>query len=489
MKYPSHIHCYDCFELELPGPNSGNPFQDISFSAQFEHDGRVLISQGFYDGDGIYRVRLMPDQVGEWRFVTQSSAHDLDRQEGHFTCLPARVGVHGPVHVADQFHFAYADGTRYLPLGTTCYAWIHQGEELERQTLDTLRQSPFNKIRMCVFPKHYRYNQNEPHFLPFEKKDDGSWDFARYQPAFFRHLEQRISDLAELGIEADLILLHPYDRWGFADMGREADEAYLRYISARLSAYRNVWWSLANEYDLLKKKPMLDWDGYFQILQTLDPHNHLRSVHNWQGLDTHDTCTFYDHRKPWVSHCSVQHGYVDLVSQWRETYGKPVIVDECCYEGDLPNGWGNINGVEMVRRFWESAAHGGYAGHGETFLDPMEVIWWSKGGTLHGESPARIAFLRNVLESLNGGTLDPLGRITDTNQPSAGKSGSYYLTYFGFRQPRQMTITLDGDGEYTAEIIDTWEMSATRVPGTFSKSGTIQLPGKPYMAVLLRRVG
>jgi hypothetical protein len=271
-------------------------------------------------------------------------------------------------------------------------------------------------------------------------------------------------------------------------MGREADEAYLRYLAARLSAYRNVWWSLANEYDLLRKKPVQDWDGYFQILQALDPHNHLRSIHNWQGLDTHDTRTFYDHRKPWVSHCSVQHGYIDLVSEWRQTYAKPVVVDECCYEGNLPNGWGNISAEEMVRRFWESAAHGGYAGHGETFLDPADVIWWSKGGTLHGESPARIAFLREVLESLNGGTLDPLGRITDTNLPSAGKPGRYYLTYFGFRQPQQMTITLDAEGEYSAEIIDTWNMKTTPIPGSFAKSCTLQLPGRPYLAVLLRRV-
>ena len=32
-------------------------------------------------------------------------------------------------------------------------------------------------------------------------------------------------------------------------MPAEADDRYLRYAVARLAAYRNVWWSLANECD------------------------------------------------------------------------------------------------------------------------------------------------------------------------------------------------------------------------------------------------
>ena len=35
------------------------------------------------------------------------------------------------------------------------------------------------------------------------------------------------------------------------------DYRYVAYLAARLAAYRNVWWSLANEYDfLLDTKPV-----------------------------------------------------------------------------------------------------------------------------------------------------------------------------------------------------------------------------------------
>ncbi|MEU9456656.1 hypothetical protein [Streptomyces sp. NPDC048277] len=32
-------------------------------------------------------------------------------------------------------------------MGTTAYAWTHQGDELEEQTLRTLERSPFNRVR------------------------------------------------------------------------------------------------------------------------------------------------------------------------------------------------------------------------------------------------------------------------------------------------------------------------------------------------------
>ena len=104
----------------------------MTLSAQFTHDGRTLEPDGFYDGDGLYRVRFMPDEPGEWTYVTQSNVDALDGQTGSFVCTPAAEGNHGPVQVRDTFHFAYADGTPYYPFGTTCYAWTHQGDELER---------------------------------------------------------------------------------------------------------------------------------------------------------------------------------------------------------------------------------------------------------------------------------------------------------------------------------------------------------------------
>jgi hypothetical protein len=326
----------------------------------------------------------------------------------------------------------------------------------------------------------------DPDLFPFDRTDRG-WDFTRFNPEFFRRFELRVGDLQRLGIEADIILFHPYDRWGFARMSAEADERYVRYVIARLSAYRNVWWSLANEYDLMDK-PIAAWDLLFQVAQDHDPARHLRSIHNWQRLDTHDTDTFYDHGKPWVTHCSIQHGYADLTPTWRAEYQKPVVLDEVCYEGDLPNGWGNVTGAELTHRFWQGVVGGGYVTHGETFLRPDEAIWWSKGGTLEGESPARIAFLRRILEEGPSEGLDLVGEVTNTHLHSAGQVGAFSLTYFGPRQPSRLTLNLPPGQRYEADLIDTLEMTIAPLATLVEQGSTVHLQRKPFQALRLRRV-
>ena len=87
-------------------------------------------------------------------------------------------------------------------------------------------------------------------------------------------MERCIVELQERGIEADIIVMHPYDRWGFSVMNREQDDLYWNYVIARFSAYRNVWWSLANEYDLMRAKKLEDWEHYADLLCKKDPYNH-----------------------------------------------------------------------------------------------------------------------------------------------------------------------------------------------------------------------
>jgi hypothetical protein len=468
----SGVERWGMFEAALNGPSEGNPFVDVQVSAEFRFANRTVTADGFYDGNGVYKIRFMPDEPGGWSYATKSNAPELNGKTGRFVCSPVSTkSNHGPVSVSRVFHFAYADGTPYYPVGTTAYAWIHQGDSLEMQTLSTLAKSPFNKMRMCIFPKHYDWNHNDPVFLPFE----GS-GFNHFNPEFFRHLERRVADLEGLGIEADLILFHPYDRWGFARMPAEADDRYLRYVIARLAAYRNVWWSLANEYDFMREKTMQDWDRFFRIVTDSDPYHHLRSIHNSGPM--------YDHTKPWVTHVSVQSSDLDKTRDWLQAYQKPVLFDECKYEGNIPFRWGNISARELVRRFWLAAAMGAYAGHGETYLDASDILWWSKGGVLKGESAPRIAFLRKIMEEGPPGWMNPL---TDRYYPAAGKPGEYYLFYFDLAQPARHDFSLQTGVQYRAEIIDPWEMTITPVDGVFEGKFTLPLPGRPQMAVRFRK--
>ncbi len=501
------IELWSVFEITLPGPVEGNPFQDIDLHAEFRLGHRQVTVRGFYDGDGAYKIRFMPDQTGTWQYLTHSNFDTLTNQQGEFTCIPPSGDNHGPLRVVERTHFAYADGTPYHPVGTTCYAWNHQGDAREQETLQTLAHAPFNKMRMCVFPKRYTFNHNEPPCYPFEGKPHpdweaarihdylnvppvGDWDFTRFNPAYFQRLEERILDLQRLGIEADLILFHPYDfgAWGFDRMPAEVNQRYLLYLLSRLAAFRNIWWSFANEYDLMFGRTMLDWDEAFKFVQANDPYDHLRSIHNCGP--------FHDHAKPWVTHCSIQHHSLAEVPRWLKQYGKPVVVDECGYEGDLQFIWGSLSAEEMVLRMWLGFVCGGAVGHGETYWNEDEVLWWSKGGKLCGESAPRIAFLREVIQSVPGYGLSPLvdsniGQklltVGTWNIVSAGHVvEDYFLFYFGMHQPRFREFRLP-DGSYRIDLLDTWNMSIQPLTQDARGEVRIELPRRKYLAVRIQR--
>jgi hypothetical protein len=508
LRAESTVEQWGVFEAAFNGPTNGNPFTDVKFSARFTQGSESFEANGFYDGDGIYRVRFMPDQQGEWHYVTKSSSPDLNGHSGDFTVTQPSPDNHGPVHVAYTYHFAYADGTPYEEIGTTCYAWIHQSETLQEQTLQTLAAAPFNKLRMCVFPKHYDWNTNEPLLYPYEGTAPATWDFTQFNPQFFQHLEQRVLDLQKLGIQADIILFHPYDggHWGFDRMPSADDDLYLRYVVARLSAYRNVWWSLANEWDLMKEKKESDFVRFGEIISTNDPYHHLLSIHNGQKI--------FNNTLPWVSHASIQNGLAvespASAELYRDVYRKPVVYDEVKYEGNIPRRWGNLSPQEMIFRFWNGVVAGTYVGHGETYLASDDVLWWAKGGVLKGESPARLAFLKTVLDSAPSEGIEPIDRWQ--NPQYGGQSGKYYLVYLGkqtqdswkFMLPKAVTASgtsITNGLQFTTEILDTWNMTVTPVPGVFTlqkktdyfygdkDNRSIKLPDNPYLAIRIRRVG
>ena len=513
---------YEMFEMtfsrEAP---EGSPAR-VDLKAEFVHreSGQRTVVKGFYAGDGCFKVRFLPMEPGEY---TCSVSGIADARES-FTAEPAAEGVHGPVH-ADGIHLRYADGTPFHSFGTTVYALANQDPGLIEQTIETLSRSPFNKVRMCVFPKHYDYNHNEPPFFAFEKRADGTWDVDRPCPAFWDAFEHRLCQLLKLGIQVDLILFHPYDRWGFACMPQQDNLTYLDYLIRRFGAYPHIWWSLANEYDLCSAKSGADWYEIEEYVAASEPYRHMLSCHNCFKP--------YDWSRPNVTHVSWQTKLLYRTASLQRKLSRPVLIDECCYEGNLQHQWGNITGREMTARFWRTTVCGGYCTHGETFIDPSlpdvsdSVVWWARGGKLIGESPARIAFLRELIESLPA-PLDPwipgffgllgadeetLRKVGETTSdffvkallrfspaeldaflggeyPYAGHIGEdVYLYYLDRCAPVIYDIELPEDRTYRIDVIDTWQMTRSTVMTGVRGRVRVPMPGRDAMAVLASAEG
>ena len=87
--FTKEIEQWDQFELELQGPSSGNPFLDVSLTGNFSinSDPNDFQVHGFYDGNGIYKIRFMPNKIGLWAYKTYSNIKSMDNIKGNFTCV------------------------------------------------------------------------------------------------------------------------------------------------------------------------------------------------------------------------------------------------------------------------------------------------------------------------------------------------------------------------------------------------------------------
>ena len=261
-------------------------------------------------------------------------------------------------------------------------------------------------------------------------------------------------------------------------MAPEQDDRYVRYLVARLAAYRNVWWSLANEYDfLLDVKPIARWDRFFHIIEENDPARHLKSIHN--GEETMN----FDHRKPWVDHVCIQNWNVKRTADWRREWGKPIVNDELEYEGDISLAWGDLTAQELTHRFWIT-------------VDPRRLrrtrrmLLASTGPAVVGE---RRRAARRKLEARRVSAIDHRGgrqvngltpAPTDDwpwSRVSAASDGDYKLIYLGEHQPAVWAAGLPKDDrDCEVDVIDAWNMTITP-----AQAGSV--PGLSAAATARRR--
>ena len=252
---------------------------------------------------------------------------------------------------------------------------------------------------------------------------------------------------------------------------------------------------MANEFDFMKEKSRRDWDRYFQIVQESDPYDHLRSVHNGRLI--------YDHNKPWVTHASIQNGSAvedfGRAMLYRDVYRKPIVFDEVKYEGNIAAALGRHlgrgDGPPLLaghdRRHVRRSRRDVPAPAGRHLVG-------ARAASCTAQSPARLAFLRKVMES---GPRD--GHRADrqvAGRPHRRQAGRVLPRLLRQAAADRVAVRAAARGArgghaFHVEILDTWNMTVTPVDGTFKivKDATyryhaeglpkIKLPGKPYMAL------
>ena len=118
----------------------------------------------------------------------------------------------------------------HFPFGTTCYALDAPAAGTAGADAGDAAHTRFNKLRMMIFPRTTSTTRTSPSSISTNVRrtvrSTGTAEL-RHVPA----CRQADRDAARHGLEADLILFHACDRWGYRDMGHARDFRYLRFLA------------------------------------------------------------------------------------------------------------------------------------------------------------------------------------------------------------------------------------------------------------------
>ena len=98
---------YETFELAFQGAEPEGSHVRVKLKAQFTFEKETKTVDGFYAGNGIYKVRFYPEKSGNYVWKVTGAVSG----EGEIYCEPAKA--HGIVRVSGM-HFKYDDGTALL---------------------------------------------------------------------------------------------------------------------------------------------------------------------------------------------------------------------------------------------------------------------------------------------------------------------------------------------------------------------------------------
>ncbi len=391
------VAAYDFAEvtLNVTGSEAKNPFTDAAVTGSFGLKGAApLAVDGFCDSaDGsVFRIRFMPAKPGTYEYQIKYREGSFEQTlTGSFTATDEkRKGI---VRIDPEYpaHFQFEGSKeRFFWNGTTAYWLAGWDDETIRDSLDRLDQAKVTRVRAALSGRVKDGNAWFEPVVPSEKfsfllnpwvaaqpdsVEQPGFDVTRFNPAYWQKWERLLAHARSKDMAVSVIFYvdgsRPgVDPFGKAGMGGPDEQRFYRYAVARLGAFANVMWDLANEYRLFRDEAWAEKMGTF--VKQCDPYDHLTSVHG------HDDFRF--RRSRWADFALYQswdeHGGYDFMLRNRQEQEKtdrtmPQVNEEYGYEDHYPQGWGENrvaparSAETRARLAWEIYLAGGYQTTGE----------------------------------------------------------------------------------------------------------------------------
>lgn len=408
FKSASAVNCYDFAEVTLTvtGERAANPFTDAVVEGTFApKGGKPLAVEGFCDSaDGsVFRIRFMPSKEGPHEYkITYRQGSFKKQFEGTFESIPAQSK--GVLRVDPEYRWNFQwDGTkeRFFWNGTTAYWLAGWDDETIAEIINRLDRLKVTRIRAALngrvkdgraWCENVEPSQKFSFCLnPWVAANPASveqpgFDVKRFNVDYWQKFER----LLRCARSKDVIISTIFyvdgsrpgvDPFGKAGMGSDDEQRYYRYAVARLGAFRNVMWDVANEYRLFRDDAWAEKMG--SLIKKWDPYQHLTS--------THGHGDFRFRTSEWADFAMYQswdeYGGYEFMLKNRQEQAKtgriiPQINEEYGYEDHYPTGWGESrvaparSAENRSRLAWEIYLAGGHQTTGER---AGEVGGWING--------------------------------------------------------------------------------------------------------------
>jgi hypothetical protein len=317
---------------------------DITFTSS---SGREKTVRGFWDGGRDWKVRFMPDEVGEWHYKSISSDKSnsgLHGVTGTFTCTEnaSELDIYRKgnlIQPKGTYHLSHADGTPFF--WTACTAWngaLKSTDEEWDYYLNHRRAHHYNTIQL-VTTQWRGGTASAEGKVAFTGSGRITLD-----PTFFERIDQKIEEANSRGL-----IVSPVVLWAlpFGDGAEYSPGYYLpikeavllaKYIVARYQG-NHVLWTLGGDGkyddDLEARWKSIGrqvfGEAKHQGLVTLHPHGSSWIGDLYQDQDWYDVVTYQSSHSNEASTVNwINKG--PMAERWQKIRPMPLINTEPNYE-------------------------------------------------------------------------------------------------------------------------------------------------------------
>ena len=252
-----------------------DPYMRVSLSATFRGPTQTIRVDGFWDGGGLFKIRMMPTEEGTWSWTTSSNNPELHNRSGSFVCESSNLGGYVRVSPSRPHTFDWAgNGAPFFLMGDTIWHMYYNLRFFDGSFQSLIAERAAQRFNYAHGVVHdFLHNSGGPIYRA-QSVERESFDVDTLNPAYFHIIDQKIDFMNARGMVAGLFF--SWGNEGYQEyVTAEQYERYMRYLVSRYAS-KNVFWIIVGEFEEAGES-RARWRDYMRTVFDADPYGRLCS--------------------------------------------------------------------------------------------------------------------------------------------------------------------------------------------------------------------